>query len=126
MTQVTRIHLARLQCCTEGIKFLWRYTGCYSLKGVTVLACYILQWCRKFSTTGGHNNLSGHICIKARTNVVTFECSFVFVTFVSRFFVTKHSFISIMFKIHVKNLHTIEKLIITYGCNHFIVTYLVF
>ena len=28
---------------------------------------------------------------RARTNVVTFECSFVLVTFVSRFYVTKHS-----------------------------------
>ena len=36
--------------------------------------------------------------IRARTNVATFECSFVFVTFVSRFFATKHSLILIMSK----------------------------
>ena len=28
------------------------------------------------------------MCVRARTNVVTFECSFVFVTFISRFFAT--------------------------------------
>ena len=36
---------------------------------------------------------------RAQTNVVTFECSFVFVTFVSRYFVTEHLFILIMYKL---------------------------
>ena len=36
---------------------------------------------------------------RARTNVVTFECSFVLVTFVSRFYATKHSLDLIMHKI---------------------------
>ena len=35
---------------------------------------------------------------RVRTNVATFECSFVFVTFVSRIFATKHSLILIMSK----------------------------
>ena len=35
---------------------------------------------------------------RARTNVATFECLFVFVTFVSRFFATKHLLIFIMSK----------------------------
>jgi len=34
--------------------------------------------------------------IRAQTNVGTFECSFVYVTFVSRFFVPKHSLIVFM------------------------------
>ena len=40
-----------------------------------------------------------YVYIRARTNVVTFECSFVLVTFVSRFYVTKHSLNLIMLEI---------------------------
>ena len=39
---------------------------------------------------------------RAWTNVVTFECSFIFVIFVSRSFATKLSFILIMHKLYVK------------------------
>ena len=39
-----------------------------------------------------------YIATRARTNVATFECSFIFVTFVSRFFATKHSLILIVSK----------------------------
>jgi len=36
------------------------------------------------------------IATRAQTNVETFECLFVYVTFVSRFFATKHSLIVFM------------------------------
>ena len=39
------------------------------------------------------NQASGGKGSSSRTNVATFEFSFVFVTFVSRFFATKHSLI---------------------------------
>ena len=54
------------------------------------------------SSTFAYALVCMYVCIRAQTNVVTFECSFVFVTFVSRFFVTKHLFILIMYKIMYK------------------------
>ena len=56
-----------------------------------------------FSSASGLQELTTlQYCLidnRARTNVVTFECSFVLVTFVSRFYATKHSLNLIMHKI---------------------------
>ena len=46
-----------------------------------------------------HTCICMHVYVRARTNVVTFECSFDLVKFVSRFYATKHSLNLIMHKI---------------------------
>ena len=66
------------------------------------------------------------MCVRAQTNVATFECSFVFVTFISRFFATKHSLILNHARKCLFNVTKVKKLTIKNGYIYLIYNNLVF
>ena len=68
--------------------------------GVVVIPNHMIMIAYSITTFSNHmlkiasQNLWLSLYSRARTNVATFECLFVFVTFVSRFFVIKHLIVS--------------------------------